>query len=490
MFHGEQLKSLRKPVPNPHRILVIDLDGTLIKSDMLHETFWSALSKNWKTPFKAVGALLSGKEKLKSFLSFSSEVDFETLPYNNTVIEYIKNHRNTGGHTTLVTASNQAIAIKIAEHLELFDEVHGSSESVNLKGQSKAEFLKDRFGVKNYDYIGDSSADIPIWKGAEKAITVNANSSLKKACMKINPNCEHLKTNSFTRSLLSYGKAIRPHHWLKNVLVFLPMLAAHQITNEHLANSILAFFAFSLIASSVYITNDLLDLKADRVHPRKKNRPFASGAIPISDGIVIAPLLFFLGISLSFFAETSFWIVLLAYYALTSAYSLFIKRKTIIDIFTLAGLYTIRIIGGGVATEIEVSFWLLAFSIFIFLSLAAVKRQAELVDLNKREQLQIVGRGYHVDDLPIVSMIAASTGFMSVLVIALYINSPEVLALYPTPSMLWGVCCISLYWLMRMIFITHRGQMHDDPIIYAIRDRVSQLSLISIIVLIMLGATA
>jgi 4-hydroxybenzoate polyprenyltransferase/phosphoserine phosphatase len=473
----------------PNITLVVDLDGTLIKTDILHETFWSAFSKDWKTPFKALTKLLTGKAKLKEYLNNICEIDIKSLPYDKTVIEYIKQFRSKGGHTVLVTASNITIAKKIADHLGFFDEVHGSTSSLNLKGEKKMELLISRFGKKKFSYIGDSSVDIPIWKHAFKAISVNAGSSLKKECNKVNQNCEHLKTNSSHSSLLIYSTSLRPHQWLKNTLVFLPMLAAHKISSLHFLECLTAFIAFSLISSSVYVTNDLLDLGADRAHPRKKDRPFASGSIPINHGIIIAPLFLLLGISITFFINKLFLIVLLTYYALTTAYSLILKRKAIIDICTLAGLYTIRIIGGGAATQIGISFWLLGFSIFIFLSLAAVKRQAELVDLSERGNIKTAGRSYSVDDLPMVSIVALIAGFMSVLVIVMYVNSPEVLILYPAPRILWGVCCVLLYWLIKIIFLAYRGEMHDDPLIYAVRDRMSQFVFVIIAILILLSAT-
>jgi len=470
------------------QILIVDLDGTLIRTDLLHETFWSAFARDWRTPFKALRALFSGKAKLKAFLNRASEVDITRLPYNDTVIAYIKEFRANGGRTVLATASNQAIAQEIATHLNLFDEVYGSGPSHNLKGENKALFLSSRFGEKSYLYIGDSRADLHVWAQAEKAITINAGRSLRQSVQLINPNHEHI--GSSNGALSTYLKAVRPHQWLKNILVFLPAFAAHQLESSVLLESLIAFLAFSFIASSVYVTNDLLDLNADRAHPRKCNRPFACGAIPIHHGGLLALCLFLIGIITALLLEPVFLFSLLVYYLLTSTYSLILKRRTIVDICTLAGLYTMRIIGGGLATNIELSFWLLAFSIFIFLSLACIKRQAELVDLKERGFLQATGRGYHVDDLPLITMIAISAGFMAVLVMMLYVNSASVIALYPTPSALWGVCCILLYWLARMAFITHRGEMHDDPIIFSIKDKVSQICFALIATLVVIGAAS
>jgi len=467
-------------------VLVVDLDGTLLRTDLLHETFWSAFSRDWLTPIKAARALWSGKPSLKSYLYTVATVDITSLPYNDTVINYILSHRERGGHTALVTASNHKLATQVGDHLDLFDETHGSDEKDNLKGQRKADFLSQHFSDQGYIYLGDAKADLPVWQSATKAVTLDVQGALKKTVEQINPNTEHLSSNTATRD--DYLKVIRPHQWLKNLLVFLPMLAAHQLELPTLVNSVLAFLAFSFVASSVYIVNDLLDLNADRAHPRKRTRAFAAGNIPLQHGAFMAGGLLAVGFAIAYWLLPSFLVGLLIYYALTSAYSLDLKRRSVIDICTLAGLYTLRIIGGGIATGIELSFWLLAFSIFIFLSLAAVKRQAELIDLKTRGFLNIKGRGYGVDDLPLITMIALCSGLTSVLIIALYVNAPQVSALYPTTAPLWGVCCVLLYWLLRVIFKTHRGEMHDDPILFAIKDRTSRLCFVLIGTLIIIGA--
>jgi 4-hydroxybenzoate polyprenyltransferase len=278
----------------------------------------------------------------------------------------------------------------------------------------------------------------------------------------------------------SYIKALRPHQWVKNTLVFLPMLAAHQFSGPPLRQSLLAFVSFSLIASSLYIVNDLLDLTADRAHPRKRLRPFASGRVPAVHGGWMAAGLIASGAAFGAMLGTNFLLVILAYGVLTLAYSLWLKKKIVIDICALAGFYTLRIAAGGVATNIHLSVWLLAFSTFFFLSLAAVKRQAELVDGERRGELNAHGRGYQVDDLPIISMIAIGSGYVAVLVMALYLNSPTVTELYARPEALWGVCAVILYWITRCVMIAHRGQMHDDPVVYALKDPVSHVCLLLI----------
>jgi 4-hydroxybenzoate polyprenyltransferase len=283
-----------------------------------------------------------------------------------------------------------------------------------------------------------------------------------------------------TPSIIVHAKVLRPHQWVKNTLVFLPLLAAHKFDAQTLRLSVLAFVSFSLVASSAYVVNDLLDLAADRAHPRKSGRPFASGNIPVSRGGWMAAGLLLSGIATSAVVGRGFILVMIVYYVLTLAYSLHLKKTVILDICVLAGLYSMRIFAGGVATTIHLSVWLLAFSTFFFLSLAAVKRQAELVDAARRAELTANGRGYHVDDLPIISMVAIGAGYVAVLVLALYLSSPTVTELYARPEALWGVCVVILYWITRAVMIAHRGQMHDDPVIFAIRDAGSHVCLLLI----------
>lgn len=472
---------------NNEETLVVDLDGTLLRSDMLFESFWSGFSIDWRVPFSSLAALARGRADLKQHLREVSQVDPATLPFDAEVIAYVQAHRARGGRTALVTASDQAFADRIAAHLDLFDAAHGSDGTQNLKGAAKAQFLNTRFGAGSFAYMGDCAVDMPVWKEAARVITVNASEAVRQQAAALGKPTEHL--GAAAAPLLPYLKAMRPHQWLKNILVFLPMLAAHELNWSMFFLSLTAFMAFSLTASSAYILNDLLDLNADRAHPRKFKRPFASGTASIAHGTFLAPALALLG-ALIAVVFGGLWCLLavVTYYVLTLAYSLNFKRRIVIDICFLAGLYTMRIIVGGFATGIPLSVWLLAFSIFFFFSLASVKRQAELVDMAERNEERAKGRGYQVEDLPIVSMMALSAGYVSVLVMALYVNSPSVLELYANPAALWAICCTLLYWVTRMVFVTHRGYMHDDPVVYAAKDRVSQICFVTILVFGVLGA--
>ncbi len=472
----------------PRDILIVDLDGTLLRSDMLFESFWSAFGRDWRSPFLSMAALTGGRASLKRHLAEASAVEAATLPYDPKVIAFVQAWRESGGKTALVTASDRKFAEAIASHLDIFDEVHGSDGKLNLKGDRKGQFLEERFGTKGFAYMGDAKADLPVWRRAAKAFTVNAPAALRREAEQACESVEHLVTD--TKSVTPYLKAVRPHQWLKNVLVFLPMLAAHQLDATTFFLSLLAFVSFSLVASSVYVLNDLLDLAADRAHPRKKNRPFAAGSIPIAYGTWMAGGLLILGGLLAISISPAFLLIMLAYYLLTTAYSLHLKRQIVIDICVLAGLYTARIIAGAVATGIPLSVWLLAFAVFFFLSLAAVKRQAELIDSAERGNLKASGRGYHVDDLPIISMISICSGYVSVLVMTLYVNSPAVVELYAHPEALWGVSAVLLYWITRTVMVAHRGHMHDDPVVYAAKDRISQMCLLIILGFVVGGALA
>lgn len=461
-----------KPANLKGRVLAVDLDGTLIRTDMLFETFWSALAHNWTTPFVAAAGLAKGRAAMKQRLCEMSDVDIAVLPYNEDVVNYVRAWREAGGRTALVTASDQSLADKISAHLGIFDEAHGSDGSTNLKASRKGAFLEERYGQGGFAYMGDTTADLAVWSKSAQAITHTNSKALRARVDKLGCEVEHLSPEPVSPKAVL--KALRPHQWLKNVLVFLPVFTAHALQLGTLVQALMAFVVFSLVASSVYVLNDLLDLSADRSHPRKRKRPFASGAIPLAYGTWLAPSLLIAGFLLALPLGLNFVLVMLGYYVTTTAYSLYLKRRIIIDICVLAGLYTIRIFAGGVATGIPLSIWLLAFSVFFFFSLAAVKRQAELAD-EVASNTVTKGRGYRGEDLQLITSMATASGYVSVLVMALYTNSPEVKALYPRPYMLLGICLVLFFWISRMVFVTHRRRMHDDPVVFAVKDRVSQI---------------
>lgn len=454
---------------NPSVALVVDLDGTLCKTDTLHEALLALLASDPLKVFRLPKWLAEGRAGLKARLADHIVIDPAELPLNAVVLDTVREARAQGRHTALVSAADHRQVTAVAEATGLFDEAYGSAEGRNLKGQEKADFLNAHFGPKMFDYIGDSSADLPVWASAHQAITVNASNRLRQAAKGANATVDHLDPP--VGQIKSIAKGLRPHQWSKNLLLFLPILAAHDPSG--LLPVILGFLAFCLTASSVYVLNDLIDLASDRAHPRKRNRPFASGALSAATGVGVAAGLLTLALILGLMTgNTAFVGVLGLYLVATFTYSLWLKRRLIVDVLMLAGLYTVRIIAGGVAANVVLSPWLLGFSMFLFLALAAVKRQAELADQITTGRGNS-GRAYEPEDLPVLRGVALSAGQASVLVLALYISSPDIQTLYSRPEVLWMICPLLLYWQIRMVMKAHRGQMTDDPIVFATTDKVS-----------------
>ena len=449
--------------------LVVDLDGTFCRTDTLHEALLAGVVKRPFDVFRWPGWLGEGRAGFKARVADAGVMAAEDLPFNAAVLETIRTAREVGRRTALVSAADHRQVTAIAEATGIFDEAFGSAEGKNLKGDEKAAFLNAHYGAGMFDYMGDSRADLPVWTSARHAITVHADPKLRQMAEAANTRVSHIDPPRNTG--LAMLKALRPHQWSKNLLLFLPMFAAHDLSN--LASVVLGFCAFCLTASAVYVVNDLFDLAADRAHPRKSKRPFAAGDLSAATGLVMAAGLLIVALLLGILTGQRMFLVVLSLYLITTfLYSLYLKRKLLVDVLTLAGLYTLRILAGGAAAAVVFSPWMLGFSMFLFLSLAAVKRQAELVDLENtgRESL---GRAYLVEDLPIIRAMAMSAGHAAVLVLALYISSDDVQQLYAQPAYLWLICPLLLYWSTRMLMKTHRGAMTDDPIVFAVTDRVS-----------------
>lgn len=451
--------------------MCLDLDGTLLRSDLLIESALALLARNplWLLWFPLW--LLRGKANLKRQIATRATVDAAHLPFDTRVMALADEARAAGRQVILCTASDELLAKPIADHLGL-DGFLASDGTTNLSGPRKAKLLVDTYGEKGFDYAGNTIIDLHIWQHARSAIVVGPDSLASRAA-KATDVALHLPSE--WGGVRTWLKAIRVHQWLKNLLVFVPVLASHRFLEATaLTQSVIAFFAFSLCASGVYLFNDLLDLPSDRRHPRKRNRPFAAGRLALIYGTLAAPVLTLGGFALALLVSPTFLGVLAAYYGLTLAYSLQLKKLVVLDVMLLAALYTIRIIGGAVAIDAELSFWLLAFSMFIFLSLAMLKRFTELSVMLANGRDSASGRGYQVDDLPLIQSLGASSGYIAVLVLALYINSPESLALYRHPKLIWLICPLALYWVSRAWVVAHRGHMDDDPIVFAIKDRTSQ----------------
>lgn len=465
-----------------NRALCVDLDGTLLRSDILYESLLALLARNPLYMFLLPFWLLGGKAAVKRNVASRVEIPVDTLPYDERVLDIL---RTTAQRPrVLCTASDQLLVQPIAEHLGLFEEVIASDGRINMSGRNKGKALAERFGERGFDYMGNGRVDLQVWAHAGGAIVVNNGDRLARDAARQTEVLAHLPAHN--GGLLTWIKALRIYQWLKNLLVLVPMFTAHRfLDSAAVIDAGIAFLAFGLCASGVYLLNDLLDLTPDRLHARKRRRPFAAGTLPLLHGLLMAPVITLAGFALAWICSPAFAGVLLCYYVMTLAYSLKLKRIVMIDVVLLAALYTVRIIGGTAAIGSELSFWLLAFSMFVFLSLAMLKRYTELHAALATGKEMASGRGYAVADLPLVQSLGAAAGYIGVMVFALYINSPESLELYGHPRVLWLLCPMLLYWISRMWIVSHRGDMDDDPIVFAATDRVSQvvIALCALIVL-------
>jgi len=453
--------------------LVVDLDGSLLKSDLLLE---SALALLGQRPWMVLwfpAWLSRGKANLKREIAGRVTLDIASLPWDERVVDLLRAAEGRR-ERVLCTASDELLALQVAEHLGCFDAVLASDGVVNMSGAAKREALSGRYGERGFDYVGNAPVDVEVWKHAREAIVVNAPAALARAAARVTTVRTHLPAEG--SPWRSWLHALRVHQWLKNLLVLLPMMAAHRFDDPALlGRTLLGFMAFCLCASGVYLLNDLLDLAADRHHARKRHRPFAAGSLSLVHGAAVSLLLTLAAFALALGLSPLFAGVLGVYYALTLAYSFRLKRRVMVDVIVLAGLYTLRIIGGGVLLATALSFWLLAFSMFLFLSLAMLKRYTELLRLVDDGKSRSKGRGYEVEDLHLMQSLGGASGYNAVLVLALYINSSASEQLYGRPQLLWLLCPLLLYWISRAWMIAHRGLMRDDPVIFAATDRASQL---------------
>lgn len=455
--------------------LCVDLDGTLIRTDLTFESLLGALKRQPWLIFSVLLWWMKGRSHLKSRLVEASRVDVTVLPYSPAVVELIGQARAAGRHVALVTGSHESLARQVAEHLPLFDTVLATSEARNLIGKEKATLLEHLYGRGQFEYVANGRVDVAVWEKSAAAVTVHAPRSVVRqvAAMGI----PHRDIPHSGKGWRVWLKAIRLQQWLKNLLLLVPLITAHEVLNiQALGSVLLAFLSFGACASSTYLINDLLDLEADRHHHKKRNRPFAAGLLDVRAGLAAIMLLLLGGLGVAWFLPSGFMWALGTYLVTTLLYSLWLKRVASLDVILLAGLYTLRIIAGALATGISLSFWLLAFSMFIFLSLALVKRVAELVEVRKKEVAsgtvlgKLRGREYATEDIVVLQSLGAASGYLSVLVLALYIHSPEVSELYRSPELLWLVAPLMLLWVTRLWVVTARGYMDEDPIFFAAKD--------------------
>ena len=456
------------------RTIVVDLDGTLVHSDMLVENLFLFLRHNPLRIFGLVLWLSGGKAHFKRKLADAILPEVHRLPYNKALIGWLAQQRSAGARLVLATAADSRIAQRIADHLGIFDEVMGTQQS-NLSSHRKRAALVEIFGEKGYEYVGNSRADLAVWQSASVIHVANPERGVLAAARRLGEAGMVFDARSgYLRTLL---KALRVHQWAKNTLIFVPLLASHRIFELPLLwNGLLAFVAFGACASSVYLLNDLLDLPDDRQHPTKRNRPLAAGTLPILHALFLIPGLLAAAFALALWQlPWQFAAVLAAYYLLTLAYSLWLKRVVMLDVVTLAMLYTVRVIAGAAAMALTTTFWILAFCMFIFLSLAFVKRYTELHDARQNDKKdKSAGRGYYPADFELLASLGSASGYLSVLVLALYINEAASATLYRSPEWMWAACPLLIFWLSRVWLVAHRGQMHDDPIVFTLRDSVSR----------------
>ena len=454
--------------------LAVDVDGTLLRTDLLHESVFALLKLNPFYLFLLPIWLLKGKAHLKQMIANRVDLPADLLPYREDFVEYLREEHAAGKTLVLATASNIRYATGIAEHLGLFSVVIGSNATENMSGSRKLANIKEQLGHDRFAYAGNSAVDLPIWAESLAAVLVSTPADVRKRAEK---SCEIAREFPEERSLFkAFIRAIRPHQWLKNLLIFVPIFLVQRLSDPlsfHQAG--MAFIAFSLCASSVYLLNDMLDLASDRQHPTKRFRPFAAGDLPIIYGVLGMFGLLFGSILIAFALPPFFVGVLGLYYISTLAYSLWLKSSVLVDALMLAILYTLRLIAGAAAISVVPSFWLLAFSMFIFLSLAFIKRYSELLAIDLEGSGRLIGRGYQAVDMETVSQLGTASGYLAVMVMALYINSDKVYAQYARPEALWLFCPLMLYWISRMWLLTRRGQMHDDPVVFTMKDKRTYL---------------
>jgi len=461
------------------RALVVDLDGTLIRGDTLWESAAKLARQSPLRLIAALAALARGRAAFKKALAERVELSMSELRLNEDVVGFVKENARSRP-VVLATAADQQLAEKLGGELGLFAGVLGTKAGENLKGARKLRAIRQWAGdadpENGFDYIGDSPADRPVWSEATKRYVVAPDEKAAKRIMGSDEFSQRVHQEGVR--LRHFAKAMRPHQWVKNVLIFVPLALSHQIVDfDKLRLSILTFIAFSLCASASYVWNDILDVQADRAHPRKRERPIASGAMPIPLGFAFSLLLLAVSFSIAVMALPAIVAVGFAgYIAFTLTYSLYLKQKLLVDAMSLGLLYGYRILIGGAAANVVVSDWLIAFSTFFFFGLALVKRYSEIARKPPDAPGKLPGRGYYGADREIIGVLGVASSFVSILVLALYLTSPSVVELYARPTALWMVCLVLIYWLSRVWVLAYRGHMPDDPIVFALRDRNSILA--------------
>jgi len=473
----------RRSCARPCPALCVDLDGTLVKSDTLVDSLFTLFRRNPIQALRCCLLLARGKAAFKAGVAQQSVLNPALLPYNRSLLEYLRGEHKAGRDIFLVTTTNEEQAKSIADHLGIFADVIASNAKVNLSDQAKREALEGQFADRGFDYVGNARGDLPALGLAQKAMLANPEVGLrgKLKRKKIAVNDVFEDRSPRIRTIL---RAIRLKQWPKNLLIFLPLALAHSLFDRHLLHlAVIGFFSWSFAASATYVLNDLLDIEADRSHPAKCKRPFASGDFSARSGVFVVCLLLLLAVLLASQLPARFALWFAVYFVTTLAYSLGLKKIVLIDVLTLAGLYTVRIAAGASATDVAFSAWLGGFSIFFFLSLAIAKRYTELDNLRKADRIPANGRGYRVEDIEQLRSFGTASGYAAIVVFVLYINNPEILQHYQHFQRLWLLSLVPFFWINRIWLLAHRGELHEDPVAFALTDyRSAILAVVALLI--------
>lgn len=466
--------------------LFVDLDGTLIRTDLLFESLLRLIRRNPLYLAVIPFWLLRGRAWLKHQIARRVKIDAAGLPYNEEFLAWLRRQRDGGRAMTLISASNQSYVDAVSEHLGLFEAAVGSDAETNLKSRRKLRRIEE-MGGGDFAYAGDSRADLPIWSRAKQIVMVNCAPAVSRRFA--SRESDVLNFGSASAVFRPLLRAVRPHQWLKNTLLFVPLILSHQLTQpELLFASAIGFIAFCLCTSSVYLLNDMLDLDSDRAHRTKRRRPFAAGELPLAAGFIAAPALLLGAFLVSSLLPADFRLVLLIYWLLTCLYSFALKRIFLVDVATLATLYALRVAAGAEAIEVVTTNFLIAFSLCFFLGLALVKRVTELVNLQTQATEAVSGRAYRRSHEPLLSVIGGLASVLAVVVFAFYINAPATTRLYGSPLILWLICPLLIVLLGRIWRLARAGRLHEDPVLFAVEDRFSQSIVLATGVLIWLAA--
>jgi 4-hydroxybenzoate polyprenyltransferase/phosphoserine phosphatase len=467
-----QILSQPDPTTADLKPLCVDLDGTLVKSDTLIDSLLVLARTQPFLLLRLPAHVLRGKAAFKAFVTEHVALDVAHLPYNRKLLQFLQKEHARGREIYLATGANVRLARRIADHLEIFQDILASNGTQNLTGSTKLDSLRRRFGNTGFIYVGNDTPDLPVMAGAAESMVANPSRSLRTRlrAQGITPSHAFEERSRFLRSLI---KALRPHQWAKNLLVLLPPLLAHNHSARLLGSAVLAFVCFCCTASGTYILNDLFDIETDRRSPKKCLRPFASGDLAPASGLVAVVLLLTIGFAAAQFLPVAFSFWLLLYLGSTLFYSLYLKRIALVDVVILSGLYTLRLLAGGAATDTLISHWLAGFAIFLFLSLAIVKRFAELENLRLSGAQLKNGRGYLMSDIEQLRAFGTASAFAAVVVFANYISSQDVTTLYHHPRRLWLIVPFMVLWLCRVWLLASRGELDEDPVAFALSDAAS-----------------